>query len=144
VTITNTGYETATLVQPGDGSTTGWRTPIVSWSVLEMTDKAEHPLEAVPESGGGCGNINRLTPDQVLDIAPGETKEVRAEWASWPSQPFGVPGKKYRMVVLYTNRPNLTWQGTPLGVHDPGAMKRVKQSTACSLVSNELVFTIAQ
>ena len=140
VTITNHGKMPVTLVRPGDGSESGWRTPIVNWSVLEAGDKANHPAEPVPEGGPRCGNMNPLQADEVFDLAPGASKELTG-WVYL--EPFARPGQ-YRVVFLYANRPSLTWKGGALGHDDPAAMKRVRISTPCSLVSNEVVFTIEE
>ena len=154
VTITNLGKKTATLVQPGDGSDVGWRTPLFAWSILaqshsdgkpyrvlsgdpKATDKSRHLSEPMPEKGARCGNINRLKPDEVFDLAPGQTKEIHARLLF----NLAFPGMTYRLIFLYKNVPALKWQGIPLGTHDPKAMERVRNSTPCSLVSNELVFS---
>ena len=67
VSLVNRGKRSVTLVQPGDGSRVGWRTLIISWSVINtdgpLMDRA---------SVGRCGNINTLDKNEVFTIAPGE------------------------------------------------------------------------
>lgn len=138
VSITNKGEKPVTLVLPGDGSESGWRTPIVNWSVIEASSKAKHPTKAVPQRVLRCGNINPLKADEVFVLAPGESKELK-NWIYL--EPFAKAGK-YNVVFLYANRPTLKWSGLPLGEHDAKAMERVKNSTECSLVSNEVSLTI--
>ena len=140
VSITNNGEKPVTLVQPGDGSESGWRTPIINWSVLEANSKAKHPTQAAPQRRARCGNINRLKAEEVFTLAPGESKELK-NWIYL--EPFAKAGK-YKVVFLYANRPTLKWSGIPLGEHDAKAMGRVKNSTECSLVSNEVSFTIRE
>ena len=132
--ITNNGKETVTLVHPGDGSEVGWRTPVVQWSILAPGDETAHfpsPRELIR-----CGNINSLDWDEVFRLAPGETKEMKV----WLPR-FKAPGQ-YRVQFFYENRPGMEWGGIELGIHNPIAMWRVKNSTACSLSSNELFFTV--
>jgi hypothetical protein len=139
VVVTNIGDHTVTLVQPGDGSENGWRTPIIAWSVLEESSGAKHPVAPTPDAGPRmCGNINALRPEEVFDLARGETKELK-DWISL--EPFKMPGV-YRVVFLYANRPLLEWKGIPLGEHDRTAMGLIRRSTEATLSSNELVFSV--
>jgi hypothetical protein len=85
-----------------------------------------------------CGNINALRSDEVFDLAPGETKELKG-WVYL--EPFKEPGV-YKVVFLYANRPSLEWKGIPLGEHDKMAMWFIRLSTKATLSSNELVFTV--
>ena len=137
--ITNNGNETVTLVHPGDGSESGWRTPVVQWSILEAGDPAEHPAQ--PDSDlkvDRCGNVNALGWDEVFRIAPGESKELK-EWLP----PFRKPGS-YRVKFLYANRPSIEWKGIVMGMHNPAAMLRVRHSTEATLASNEVTFTVME
>ena len=131
--VTNNGEDTVTLVQPGDGSTNGWRTPVVKWAILENGQWVQHPegFELIR-----CGNINSLKWDEVFRLAPGETREMKV-WLPV----FRKPGA-YRIKFFYTNQPWKKWSGIELGTHNPIAMWRVKHSTECSLISNEVVFTV--
>lgn len=136
-TITNRSKSTVTLVQPGDGSNDGWRTPLVGLSILPAGDM-RHPAKTPLRSGPRCGNINALRPKEVVTIEPGESV-VLCEWFVRPS--FAKAGR-YSVVFYYTNRPDLPWKGVPLGEHDAEAMKRVRGSTPCRLVSRELVVDV--
>ena len=45
-TIINQGKKPVTLVLPGDGSESGWRTPVVGWSVVSAAEPRQtHPAE---------------------------------------------------------------------------------------------------
>ena len=135
--ITNQSTRTVTLVTPGDGSAGAWRTPVVQWSILEAGSSTEHPTSPNFEPQmRSCGNVNPLRWDEVFSLAPGETKEINR---SMPS--FRKPGS-YRVRYLYANRPSIKWLGLPLGDHNPFAMWRVKNSTECTLISNEVLVTV--
>jgi len=141
VAITNSGKADVTLVQPGDGSDCKMRTPVVGWSAIPADDpKATHPQEPPLYAGGRCGNINALQADEVFVLKPGERKALGG-WFGAPSFP---KRGKYRVVLYYFNLPNLQWSGLPLRRHDEKAMRQVKTSTKCELVSNELVFTVKE
>ncbi len=134
--ITNNGKETVTLVHPGDGSEVGWRTPVVQWSIQGPGDETPHfPFD---HELIRCGNINTLKWDDVFRLAPGETKEMK----TWLPR-FKAPGQ-YRVQIFYANRPWMKWSGIELGTPNPIAMWRVKNSTECSLSSNELFFTVTE
>jgi hypothetical protein len=45
ITLRNAGKKPLTLVQPMDGSSDGWSTPIVAWSVLTAATDAKHPKD---------------------------------------------------------------------------------------------------
>ena len=134
--ITNRGQAPATLVMPGDGSYSAWRTPIVAWSTQRADNRAvaHTPLSIRPRLRK-CGNLDRLTQDQVFTLRPGESKVIAA------APLFPGPGR-YRIVYFYRNIPNLKWHGSY--TFDPGTMDRVRQSTPCSLVSNELIVTVVE
>ena len=139
ITVTNNGIAPVTLVRPGDGSLEAWRTPVVSWSVLEGETGGSHPAEPVPSEFRGCGNLNSLRPEEVFTLAPGETKEL----TELPINHQFRPGT-HRVMFLYANKPTLGWRGIPLGEHDPQAMERVRGSSACTLSSNEVVLNVIE
>ena len=62
IRIINTGSTTITLVEPGDGSDLGWRTPIITWQVQVVGSVYRSP------GVGVCGNINALRPGEVFDV----------------------------------------------------------------------------
>lgn len=112
-----------TLVLPGNGSESAWRTPVFGWSAIKV-DKgtANHPKMAPLYRGGRCGNINPpLQKEEVFVLAPGESKKLY-EWTGFPQLP--EPGT-YGVVFFYADEPNLKWRGIPLGQHNPEGMKRV-------------------
>lgn len=138
-TITNKGNEPVTLVKPGDGSSYGWRTPITALSVLSESDKkVSHPKNPKLFNLPRCGNINPLRANEVVTLNKGESVKLN-QWAGYKKMDkVGT----YRVVFYYNNQPTLKWRGLPLGKHDEAAMKKVKASTPCKLISNEVTFKI--
>jgi hypothetical protein len=138
-TITNKGKAPVTLVLPGDGSESGWRTPLVGFSSIKIDkEKPKHPATVPLYRGGRCGNVNALKSNEVFSLAPGKSQDL----SGWIGSPrFTEPGT-YSVVFYYSNDPELKWRGIPLGKHDPDAMKRVEKSHKCLLISNELNLTV--
>ena len=137
--ITNNSDETVTLVHPGDGSYSAWRTPVVQWSIREAGDLTPHPTGPDFEPKFRiCGNTSPLKWSNVFRLSPGETKEIKAGL-----QPFTRPGS-YRVQFFYANRPSKPFLGIELGTHNPIAMLRVKYSTECTLTSNEVLFSVTE
>jgi hypothetical protein len=142
-TVVNQGKEAVTLVQPGDGSDVGWRTPVVGWSAVKVASadaKANHPDKPALDQSPRCGNINALKKDEIFTLEPGRKKDL-AEWVGQPALP--APGT-YKVVFYYANEPGRKWEGVPLGEHDAGAMARVQKSTSCRLKSNEVTITVKE
>ena len=140
--IKNEGDRAVRLVEPGDGSESGWRTPVVAWSVIKDSDAAQHPNEPSTEvKVRDCGNVNSLKWGEVFRLAPGKSKEILdTNWLP----PFSEPGV-YRVVFLYANRPSMRWEkgGGTFGFNNPLEMWRVRHSTEATAVSNEIVFTVS-
>lgn len=142
ITITSKHGKSVTLVEPGDGSESGWRTPIVGWSVVrvKVAGRAKHPADLPVAKVFRCGNINRLKRNEVLVLEPNGSKHL-GEWAGSPA--FPGPGT-YSVVFYYSNEPDLAWKGIPLGRHDPEAMGQVRKSFKCALRSNEIRFVVKE
>jgi hypothetical protein len=72
VTIRNVGRETLTLVQPGDGSASGLRTPTVTWSV-----RSARGSEVSQHLGRPSDNqINPLESNEVFKLDPNKQREL--------------------------------------------------------------------
>lgn len=137
IVITNGGRESVVLVRPGDGSDRELRTPLVKWLVEPIPGEGDS--EGIVRAVMLCGNINALRPDEVFTLAPGESETFRTPvWAV-----FSKPGK-YRVRYEYENRPLMEWGGIVLGEHSEAAMRRVRESTACKLTSDEVIFTVTE
>jgi hypothetical protein len=139
ISITNDGNRPVTLVKPGDGSESGWRTPVIKWIVTQIRNDSEE--RSTPESKepiSRCGNINSLSFDEVFILHPGKTREF-TDWIDNPG--LRKPGV-YKLAFSYENNPSVEWQGVPLGLHNPIAMLWAKNSTRCKLESNEIIIEI--
>jgi hypothetical protein len=123
--LTNTGTVPLTLVMPGDGSVSGWRTPTIEW-ILEGNGQ----VPGLPR----CGNINPLQRGEVFTLAPGETRTL-GPWIHLPG--LRAPGTT-RAVMHYSNVPNIEWRGIPLGSHDRREMDRVHRSDRCHVASSPI------
>jgi hypothetical protein len=123
ITLTNNGDRSLSLVNPGDGSGLGRRTPFAKW----LFYPPGHRLFA-----GGCGNISPLVPGEVFILKPGESRT----FDTWPSPGAFLAGR-YRVSVTYENVPDAPFVGSPLGRDDPAELERVRSSDKCSVTSNE-------
>jgi hypothetical protein len=126
IAIRNVGSQMLLLVQPGDGSESGLRTPSVSWSVQDSNGPVSQNLGRRTDNG-----INHLQPGEVFGLAPGESRDL-SKWI--PPVAFSSPGI-LRITLHYLNDPHLKWTGHPFGKHDSATMDLVRQSTPCDLVS---------
>lgn len=139
--IANCGNETVTLVMPGDGSESGWRTPVIGWSAIPVRKKnAKHPTEPPILSIRDCGNINAAQKDEIFTLKPGETRAISG-WIHFPQ--FKNPGK-YRVVLFYKNDPTRKILGITLRPHDQEAIQEMARSTPCLLKSNEIVVDVLE
>ena len=154
VTITNRGKHEVTLVQPGDGSGCGWRTPIIEWvvngnvpglrspTVREKKEETPAKEDRLPRPAclgegfaraGRCGNINSLVANEVFVLKPGERVTLNA-WVG--GSDFLHEAGTYKVALRYFHIPALPWKGVPLSRHDPTAMDRIRQSGPVTLESN--------
>lgn len=158
--LVNRGKAAVTLVQPGDGSDCGWRSPIVEWVVggkvpgaLDVIEGAvdrkkgdkDEPAAKKPgltpaclkpnaRRGMRCGNINALKAKEVFVLKPGEQVKLN-EWIGRPSL---VARGKVKVALRYFHIPDLKWKGLPLGQHDAKALAALKAAPAVTLESNEV------
>jgi hypothetical protein len=123
VTRVNQGPEEVALVEPGDGSTDGWRTPRIAWSYAPPFERSYR-----------CGNINALRRGSVFRLKPGERRQVH-EYCGHTCPPLRWSGT-YQLALRYTNDPDMPWRGMPLGEHDTEEWERLKASTPLTVVSN--------
>jgi hypothetical protein len=139
--IVNGGPDELTLVQSGDGSSDGWRTPLVGVSIAPVALAKHPPAGDTPVSREGrCGNINPLRAEEVVVLGVGHRLELEVGW--YHLEPLDQVGT-FEMVFYYENKPTLEWRGLPLGGgHDARAMASVQASTNVSLRSNPVVVTV--
>jgi hypothetical protein len=137
--LSNPGDTAAYLVMPGDGSSYGWRTPIVGWSVIDAgLGEKQHPAEPGLSKEPRCGNIDALGREELIELLPGQGTEL----LGYLCVPVLRHPGEYRLSFYYRNAPDLQWTGLPLGEHDPGAMDWVRNSTEVELWSNEIRVTV--
>ena len=130
VTLLNTDPDTVTLVMPGDGSFWGRRTPLMDW---EIRVPGGPRLKRMPLAL--CGNINPLRGDEVFKLPPGAQRTFRTALPEY--YPY-EKSRRYQVRLSYENRPHLAWAGVLLGPHDANALRLLRDSTPCKLVSNTL------
>jgi hypothetical protein len=138
VILTNRGKKRVTLVKPGDGSPSVLRTPLIGWSARRSGDKRKHLTKPRPWQRRRCGNINPVKNAEILDLAPG--KNLKFNTSLYPALVDGAG--TYRVVFLYENDPSQQIRGSPLGPHEPGALARIRRSTPCLVVSNEVTVKV--
>ena len=124
-TLTNMGKSAVTLIEPGDGSDVGWRTPELTWTAKTLRGKP-----APRRSTARCGNVNPLQDSEVFVLAPGEAKEI-----AWLGTPSVEPGR-YVVRLVYENDPTHDFQGVPLG--DPSIPTSFATSTPCRAESQAI------
>jgi hypothetical protein len=87
--LINDGAQVVSIVLPGDGSESAWRTPVVRWD----------PPPPIP--GSRCGNFSRAKPSDIVVLESG--KRVTLEWIGHPSLRAG----KNRVSLELQNLPEL-------------------------------------
>jgi hypothetical protein len=130
VTLHNAGRDTVMLVLPGSGSDWGRRTPIMDW---EVRSAGGSRMERTPVAV--CGNINPLQTNEVFSLSPGGERKFHT---AFPEHYPYEKSHRYQLRLSYENRPAMDWWGSRLGAHDPDAMRLLRQSTPCRLVSDVL------
>jgi hypothetical protein len=132
VFLKNGSDRTYHLVQPGDGSDAGWRTPTIKWYV----DGARQDVDYRNDP-----SITPLTLGELFDIAPG----ARVELNSWVGGVYLREVGNHDVALQYQNDPGLTWLGTTgSDHHDPEAMKKVRASDKVDLMSCRQMVSVVQ
>jgi hypothetical protein len=116
--LVNPGTRAMTVVLPGDGSSCGWRTPVIRWNPPMQADR-------------DCGNSNALKPEDVITLEPG--RRVRLNWLGWPTLPGGGT---HKVSLVMEHIPDLRWAGVPLGTHDREALREIRRSKGFKAESN--------
>ena len=101
LTVTNNSSKYAyPMVKPGDGSEVGWRSPHV-YSTVEFLGADKTWQEVKPPILGRCGLYNSQWEDDIFDLKPKTSLEIK-DWisAECASQQFVAAGK-YRIVWRY-------------------------------------------
>jgi hypothetical protein len=101
----------------------------------EIHEPGGPPPKQVPF--GICGNINPLFANDVFQLPPGTQ---RTFGVAIPDYYGYEKSKLYLFRLSYENRPEMDWGqgGALLGHHDPDALRLLRRSTPCKLLSNLL------
>lgn len=127
--LKNEGSKPVTLVEPGDGSESGWRTPVLQWRARRIGNGQK---EVILDPGPRCGLMNGPDPKrEVFVLAPGASRRVRMALVIPRLEPPGP----YEVRLLYINDPRIGFRGETLT--DP-AMSPYARSMACTAASNTL------
>jgi hypothetical protein len=140
-TIANNTKKAVKLLMPGNDSNYGWRTPRVGWSVLRVEGASSarpHPKEPPVTGPPRCAISSPLNRVDTFVIRPGEKEHFIG--AISPLL-FPAPGQ-YKAVFYYRNDPRNKFRGFPPGRNAPAADRAIKKSTACDLISNEILITV--
>lgn len=147
-TLENVGTDFVRLVDAGDGSLNGMRTPILRWEVTPLDGQEPEPGPLYR-----CASMNGVEAGELFTLHPGQ-RHVLTGWYRGPRA--AQPGR-YRAVLTYTNDPALIWyreledrprdeaaewQLVRTDVHAPEIMARVHASTPCQAVSNAIEFEV--
>jgi hypothetical protein len=130
-TLENVGATKVVLVEPGDGSEAGWRTPVIRWSARRI-GPGRATVATTLEPEGRCGLMNGPNPAaEVFVLAPGRSRRLRMPLVAPRLGPPGV----YEVTLTYDNEPRMEFRGTSPA--DP-AVRRYRESMACLVASNAL------
>jgi hypothetical protein len=138
-TLTNTGTSPVILVLPGDGSFSGWRTPIIRWSYVAH-DSPQPYSEQFLGTDRFCGNINALRQSEVFTLLPSASRVLN----EWINPVVDLAPGRYRLKMHYINEPSRKISGIPLGAHETGVVDVIRRSTACKVVSNEVSLIVTE
>jgi hypothetical protein len=128
LTLTNGGKKPVRLVIPGDGSEVGWRTPMLTW-IATANGKPAAPAEA-----GRCGLSNAIAEDEIFDLPPGQSREIK-EWLGYPRF---VPGT-YDIKLRYRNDPSILARKAGMS---PAVAQKIAGSSTCDVTTNAVVTTL--
>ena len=128
-TLDNAGSAEVVLVEPGDGSEVGWRTPVVRWSARRV-ERGQARIAAL-EPEARCGLMNGPNPAvEVFVLAPGRSRRLQMPLVA----PRFAPGL-YEVALTYDNNPRMAFHGT---APDDPALRPYRGSTPCRITSNTL------
>ncbi|MFK7775974.1 MAG: hypothetical protein AB8F94_27870 [Saprospiraceae bacterium] len=141
VSLNNFTKDTIKILQPGDGSNVGWRTPTIRWSVIDLEKEESHPdtLPEIKEKISRCGNMNGLNRRDIVSLRP--KFGIKLKWTSDPSIPRRLG--KYSVRFYFEHKPDSDWV---MNGYPENEGKRIinEETEEMFLVSNELVFEIIE
>jgi hypothetical protein len=126
VELRNASGKNVPLMLTGDGSSRKRRNPTLTFELS--------PNRVTPQAG--CGNMNALTPREIIVLAPGERR--RLEWVDVPTP---SQAGRYTLRATYENDPTSKELGdNPSGPATDRLIARVKKTVPCRLSSNTVTF----
>jgi hypothetical protein len=136
--ITNNTDDEVLLVPALDGSSIGWRYPIID---IQVT-KPKH----APETGawGRCGIMNDITEKDFHKIPPGKSLELLNGWTSNPSNEFTATGTYTVQLTYATNAKAKKWHGfmAPLSpIYKSSIRRLVDKVPSMKVKSNVITIT---
>jgi len=119
------------LVQPGDGSGTGSRTPMLTW---HATEARRGEIDLTPRAADPF--INGPNPKEIFELQPGVQRELlNLDLAGLVT--FERPGV-YRVRLTYENDPDRRWCCIPSSKGLDRDLAPFRKTTRCRVESNEI------
>jgi len=131
VMLTNHGRGDVVLVEPGDGSRYGLRTPVIAWS----DDWWFRTSQWSPIADGRCGWMNIVEASEVFVLKAGESREL----PQWAGRPHATAPGRYVVSLSYSNDPSIA-----ASTVDEATKDRMRSSTAVSTVSNSVEIIVVE
>lgn len=131
VTLTNHGRKDVVLVEPGDGSRYGLRTPVIAWS----DDSWLRTSQWSPIATGRCGWMNFVEASEVFVLKASESREL----PKWAGRSHATAPGRYVVSLSYSNDP-----GIVASTVDDATKDRMTSSTAVSTVSNSVEIIVVE
>jgi len=129
--LRNVSSHPVRLVQPGDGSGTGGRTPILTWRATEAT---RGEIDLTPHAADPF--INGPNPKEIFELQPGAQRELlNLDLAGLVT--FAHPGTDHVRLV-YENDPDRRWCCIPGSKELDRDLAPYRKTTRCRLESNEI------
>jgi hypothetical protein len=132
-TLVNGGTTPVTLVDPGDGSEMGWRSPLITWKLTGSDGKREPVFD-----GPRCGNMNTLHVKEIFTLKP-RGRHVLGEWLH---QPHPRPDR-YVVSLVYENDPLRGLRGMADRGESAAALALIAKSTPCRVESNAITVDLS-
>jgi hypothetical protein len=129
--LRNLSPHSVQLVQPGDGSGTGSRTPILTW---HATEARRGEIDLTPRAADPF--INGPNPKEIFELQPGAQRELlNLDLAGLVA--FDQPGA-YRVRLVYENDPDRRWCCIPSSKGLDRNLAPFRKTTRCRVESNEI------
>ncbi|MCP4438273.1 MAG: hypothetical protein GY810_04950 [Aureispira sp.] len=146
--LLNNSTDSLLVVLPGEGSVSGWRTPIMGWSIINLDSNEVHSdnFPSIPELTLLCANVNQVTEKDLTKIAPASSASL--SWIDF-HRVFDVKTLNkvgtYSIKLYYKNTPDLDWEKIGYLSYTEEAAIRIKNETQEFMISsNEIIIKIIE